>query len=133
MAAIQLHGLPAVGGFRHHGHVGLHVDDGADAHARHQVVFGDQYPNGIAHGRGAVISTSVPWPGRLARRISPPKRSARSRIPSNPKCPREENTSFCSNPRPLSTMRRDILRPSVASLIQIFPAAASFRALVTAS
>jgi hypothetical protein len=38
--AVHLHRLLSVGGFRHYGHVGLHVDDGGHADACHQVIFG---------------------------------------------------------------------------------------------
>ena len=42
MLAVQFHRLRAVRGFGHHVHVGLHVEDGLHAHARDQVIFGDQ-------------------------------------------------------------------------------------------
>src|ERR1019366_123845 len=49
---VEFYGLVAVGGFGNHDHVGLHVDDGAHAHARHQVIFSDQYANFSVHGNG---------------------------------------------------------------------------------
>src|ERR1035437_3392859 len=132
--AEQLHGLQPVGGLRHNRHIGLHVDNRAHPHPGHQVVFGNQNSNFIDHGNGTFTSTSVPPSGRLARRSSPPSRSARSRIPISPKWPPcEENTSCCSKPRPLSTIRRKSRRASMCSLTQILLAAACFRTLVTAS
>src|ERR1019366_6150922 len=132
--AEHLHRLMAVGGFGDHRHIFLHVDDGDHSHPRHQVVFGNQNSNFFAHGNGTVTSTSVPSPGLLAKRSSPPSRSARSRIPITPKCPaREENTSCRSNPRPLSLIRRWIWRASRCSFTSIRLAPACFRALVTAS
>ena len=92
--AEHLHRLVPVGGFGDHRHIVLHIDDRGDSHARHQVIFSYENSNFIGHGNGTVTSTSVPDPGLLSNRSSPPSRSARSRIPINPKCPaREENTS----------------------------------------
>src|SRR4029453_3161872 len=92
--AEHLHRLVPVGGFGYHRHIILHVDDGGDSHSRHQFIFTNKNLNFIGHGNGTVTSTSVPAPGLLSNLSSPPSRSARSRIPINPKCPaREENTS----------------------------------------
>ena len=40
---VQLHGLGAVGGFGHHLHVRLRLDDGPDTDAGDQVILGDQH------------------------------------------------------------------------------------------
>src|SRR5208283_5455116 len=93
--AEQLYGLLPVGGLRHHRHIGLHVDDRTHPHPRHQMVFGNQNSNLIVHGNGTFTSTSVPPPGWLARRSSPPSRSARSRIPISPKCPPCDEKASC--------------------------------------
>src|SRR6185437_7208983 len=133
MLAVHFNCLLPVRGFGHHRHIGLHIHDGGHADPRHQMVFSDQYSY-LAHGNGTITSTSVPSPGWLARCSSPPSRSARSRMPSSPKCPPTvENTSFCSNPRPSSLMRKYSFFGSRCRRIQRRFAPACLSAFVTAS
>src|ERR1700729_2504460 len=100
MLEMQFHGLCAVGGFGHHVHIGLRVQNGLDTHSRNQVVLRDQDAN---HRSGTFTSTSVPCPGVLCSSSSPPNRSALSRIPSRPKWPpTSEKASVCSKPWPSS-------------------------------
>ena len=40
---VQLHRFDAGGGFGHHLHVGLRLDDGADADAGDEMILGDQH------------------------------------------------------------------------------------------
>ena len=65
MRTIELNRLLPVRSLRHHGHIGLQIDDRADADPGHQVVFRNQNPDSIRilHGNGAVTSTLVPLPG----------------------------------------------------------------------
>ena len=62
MPFVQLHRFGAVGGFGHNLHVGLRLDDGTDAHAGNQVIFGDQHADWLrGHDCGTRTSTVVPF------------------------------------------------------------------------
>src|ERR1700722_5867698 len=136
MLAEEFHGLQSIGGLGHHLHVGLGVDDGLHAYARDQVIFGDQDAYRVVrrHESGTVTATSVPRAGSLCNCSSPPKRSARSRIPSRPKWPpTSENASSCSKPRPSSATRKLNLPTAISRWMRTWLARACFTALVTAS
>src|SRR5207245_2504792 len=82
LAADQVDRLLTIGGFAHHLHIRLRLDDQAEAGAHHRLVVDDCDPDQLLIG--SLARTLNPPSDDEPVFISPPKSSTRSRMPIRP-------------------------------------------------